>query len=72
MSLLFKNSSFKSKNMLDLPKGSFNPKSQTWLFQNEKIVNHKDFSIYMGTGSPTTYSATTGVGKDQDTDDRGT
>ena len=72
MSILVETSSLKSKLKVVLPKGKFNKSSQTWDFEGSKIVNHKDFSVYMGTSTPTTYSATTSTGKDQDSDDRGT
>jgi len=72
MSVLVETSSLKSKAKVDLPKGKFNIASQTWDFEGGKIANHKDFAVYMGTSTPTTYSATTSTGKDQDSDDRGT
>lgn len=72
MSILIETSSLKSRASIDLPKGNFNSNSQTWDFKDSKIVNHKDFAIYMGTNSSTTFSATSNTGKDNDADDKGT
>jgi hypothetical protein len=58
--------------LFDLPKGNFNASKQTWEFEGKMITNHYDFAVYMGTGSSTTYSATSNFGKDNDTDDQGT
>ncbi len=72
MSVLVETSSLISKSKVELPKGLFNSISQTWDFDGREITSQKDFNIYMGTSSPTTYSLTSGSGKDNDSDDRGT
>jgi hypothetical protein len=72
MSILVETSSLKVNSKVELPKGKFNNKSQTWEFKDSTIVNHKDFTVFMGTSTPTTYSATTRIGADNDSDDRGT
>lgn len=72
MSVLVETSALKAKVSNEIPKGSFNHSTQTWEFEGVKITNLSSFSIFMGTSTPTTYSATTNIGKDQDADDRGT
>ena len=41
------------------PQGFYNNISQTWKINDETNFNYDNFKIYMGTGSPTTYSSTT-------------
>jgi hypothetical protein len=77
MSVLMKFCSIDLKNSVvwDDPIGKYCPKKQIWEIEGLPIKSIKDFEIYMGTGSPTTYSATTSNirGKlDNGRDDTGT
>ena len=71
MSILFKTSAIEGTTVED-PKGFFNPITQLWETIETKISNYADFLNFSGTNSSITYSSTTNIGKDNDTDDTGT
>jgi|LakMenE18May11ns_1017448.scaffolds.fasta_scaffold9840343_2 hypothetical protein len=57
---------------IPVPDGKYDSKAQLWSTVANADTSAEGLDIFAGTSTPTTYSATSSSGKDQDSDDRGT